>query len=683
MKKHNGCLRKILHSAVFFMLIFILLTPSGEADAASKKKSYQSLIKKISKMVRANPPQKVNGLQSTNAYATKRLIVKTKNDKVNLKKYGAKQILKGSGHLYFLQFRTMNAAKSAAKKLKKLKNVVYVEPDRVVGVTGTAGAGEYTPLSWGPYQADLVDFSKYVAARTSKSIKVAVIDTGVYSHRFLKARLVKGADPYENSSKTTDKNGHGTHVAGIIVDSTPGLNVQIVPIRVGEDEEPLESEIAFGIWYATEQLGAKVINLSLGQTGRMRLVEDFINEALKKDCVVVVSSGNNNQDINKVKFCPAYMNNVITVGATDGSNQRASFSNYGKSLDVVAPGVDIYSTWKKGKYRVESGTSMAAPYVTALAAVLRLLYPGKKAGEIKTLIREYALDLGTKGWDKYYGYGLIQAPTAYTSLKLKDETVSLAAGSQRTLQYTLSNKFLNDRNVKWTSSDTGIVSVNDKGVITGKKAGSAVVTVSGLGKTASCTVNVSGYSERQAALNLYDETLKNGINPYGDSSFAAYFCVIDLDDNNIPELVVSDSAQNHDSFTLYGVNGKILDVYDLFDVSTDNHSIRSWYYPRKGVLFSTIRNNAVSSADGVSYITDYQYALLSRNGAKTVQLPLLKSEWHYKSGKVSENYVKIGSTNEKIEKTVFEKQLKQYVGDTQPVAIKMYQNTQENRKRWF
>ena len=666
---------------VFALLICLMAVPPQTAQAASKKKKkvYDSLAKSVTAMVRKNPVKKVNGLQSTDEYASMRLIVRTKK-KVSFKKYKPKQIIGGAGNLYFLQFRSISACKMAAKKIKKLKSVVYVEPDRVVGVNSVK---KTSSLSWGVANTGLAELAEYVASVTSAEMRVAVIDTGVYNHPFLKDRLVKGVDTYENSKSTMDRNGHGTHIAGIITDCTPGLNVKIVPVRVSDDDRPMESEIAFGIYYAYETLGAKVINLSLGYSGRMRLIEDFINSAVKKDCVVVVSSGNNGDNINKAKFCPAYMNNVLTVGAVDSTEELAYFSNYGRSLDVVAPGTDIYSTWKKGKYKYQSGTSMAAPYAAALAAQLRLLYPEKNQAQIRSLIQKTARDLGDSGKDLYFGYGLIQSPTVYTQLELEETAVTLAAGEHKTIGYALSNPYMTGGKVIWKSSDSSVASVSANGMVTGIKQGKATITASACGKSASCSVSVTGYSVKQLALNTYADALRKGDFLYEDKQYTAYFAVINLDMNEIPELLTADTQMNNGSFTLCGVNGKILDVYDMFDVSVSNHSITAWYYPNKGLLYTTVKNQ--SQDNSVAYILDFQYAYLPLNKSQLLydpEFPITKSEWYYKNGSVTTNYLKHGNTaNAKISKEVFEKEIAKYVGNTKPVQVSFSKNTVADRER--
>lgn len=204
---------------------------------------------------------------------------------------------------------------------------------------------------------------------------------------------------------------HGTHVAGIIAaDRKNDLgvngvadNVKIMTIRVVPNGDERDKDVANGIRYAVDN-GAKVINMSFGKSYsyNKKVVEDAIKYALHKDVLLIHAAGNDGKDLD---IYPNYPNkyftdslntitgeasNWITVGATGpkiGDDLLATFSNYGyKTVDVFAPGVDIYSTTPNNQYKYQDGTSMAAPVVTGLAALLRSYYPELTAQEIKQII---------------------------------------------------------------------------------------------------------------------------------------------------------------------------------------------------------------------------------------------------------------------------------------------------------
>jgi subtilisin family serine protease len=152
----------------------------------------------------------------------------------------------------------------------------------------------------------------------------------------------------------------------------------------------------------------QVINLSLGGASPSSILESAINYAYNQGVILVASTGNQG---NGYVLYPAAYPPVIAVAATDSSNAWASFSNYGPEVDVAAPGVMIYSTYPGGGYGYRSGTSMSAPHVAGLAALLRGI-PGNTPTQVIAQIESTALDLGTPGWDMYYGFGLIQMDAA-------------------------------------------------------------------------------------------------------------------------------------------------------------------------------------------------------------------------------------------------------------------------------
>jgi subtilisin family serine protease len=194
------------------------------------------------------------------------------------------------------------------------------------------------------------------------------------------------------------------------------------------------ANVAAGITWATDH-GAQVINLSLGGASASTVLQDAVNYAYGKGVVLVAAAGNTGSNF---VLYPARYPNVIAVGAVDSTNNRAGFSNYGPELDLVAPGASIYST-VIGGYDYKSGTSMAAPYVSGLAAILRSI--NNSPASIIFEMESSALDLGTTGFDVSYGFGLIQMdaalklalpPTATPTLKISPATISVGNSRQST-----------------------------------------------------------------------------------------------------------------------------------------------------------------------------------------------------------------------------------------------------------
>jgi hypothetical protein len=244
---------------------------------------------------------------------------------------------------------------------------------------------------------------------------VAVIDTGVdNTHEDLQGRVIQGYNFIHGNTNTMDDSlsSHGTMGAGIIAAITNngiGItgathNVKIMPIKVlDKNGSGYDSGIIEGIIYAADH-GADVINLSLGGSQFSQALWDVVKYAYSKGVVVVAAAGN---EASTVGY-PAAFPEVIAVGATDHLDRKASFSNYGRPLDLVAPGVQILSTTSMDTYSYADGTSFAAPYTAALAGMLKGKSPSLTPAQIEWLMESTALDLGNSGWDHYFGYGRIQ-----------------------------------------------------------------------------------------------------------------------------------------------------------------------------------------------------------------------------------------------------------------------------------
>ena len=236
-------------------------------------------------------------------------------------------------------------------------------------------------------------------------------------------RKVVGDDPYDindtdygdgNPKSRSEDESHGTHVAGIIAaERNNGMgangvanNVEIMSIRAVPNGDEYDKDIALGIRYAVDN-GAKIINGSFGKgySPNAQWVFDAIKYAADNDVLFVHAAGNSGEDLDnpanpnfpndQIDNGPEIADNVITVGALApkyGSEMVASFSNYGKvNVDVFAPGDEIYSSMPGSKYDYQGGTSMAAPAVAGVAALIRSYYPKLTASEVKKIIMESGL----------------------------------------------------------------------------------------------------------------------------------------------------------------------------------------------------------------------------------------------------------------------------------------------------
>lgn len=269
-------------------------------------------------------------------------------------------------------------------------------------------------VDWG---VDLVKAPKLWSFTKGEGMKIAVLDTGIdFNHPDLADNYKKGINfTSSNSSDVMDRKGHGTHVAGIIaaVDNDKGI-VGVAPKAelyickvLADDGNGSISSIIEGIHWAINQ-EVDIISMSLGASvDPGKQFYDAIKLARENGIIIVAASGNENSNV----VWPAAYEEVLAVGAIDQSLDRASFSNYGKELDVTAPGVDILSTYPGNRYATLSGTSMATPMVAGVVALIqaycRLNNIKATPEKIIELIQESSRDLGEFGRDDSFGQGLI------------------------------------------------------------------------------------------------------------------------------------------------------------------------------------------------------------------------------------------------------------------------------------
>lgn len=325
-----------------------------------------------------------------------------------------------------------------AKKLRGLiTDIVNVEEDKlaykVVGEVQWDIQYIYAPNVWNTYYQYVGD----AAYGYYGTVQVAVVDTGVdYSHpdlygavKWCVVSLNNGATFYKGTSLSNcrDPNGHGTHVAGTIAARLNGQGmagvapkVQLYAVRVlSASGSGYISDIAKGIVEATKGPDgtpgtaddADVISMSLGGSGSSTLYS-AVQYAYSYGVVLVAASGN--EGASSPSY-PAAYSEVIAVGAIDSNYNVPSWSN--RNPDVVAPGVNIYSTLPGGKYGTMSGTSMACPHVSGVVALIqaiRLAYgkPKLSPSSVMYYLINTAIDLGSSGYDSLYGYGLVDAEYA-------------------------------------------------------------------------------------------------------------------------------------------------------------------------------------------------------------------------------------------------------------------------------
>jgi subtilisin family serine protease len=295
-------------------------------------------------------------------------------------------------HVYQHVFRGFAGefTEGALNGLRNNPKVALIEADGIATASTTA--------SWGLDRVDQLELpmdGAYTSVASGAGVTAYVIDTGIADHEDYSGRLLTGYNAVRGKNTTVDCNGHGTHVAGTIGGTRHGVAkaVSLVPVRVLDCKgSGTWSGVVAGIDWVAEQHEAgelDVANLSLGGP-RNDSVDRAVRALVADGVTVVVAAGNDGADA--TGYSPAGVTEAITVGATDSSDARTSWSNHGPALDLFAPGLDITSTWLKGGTNTISGTSMASPHVAGAAALLLQQHPGLTPAAVASELTEVSSD---------------------------------------------------------------------------------------------------------------------------------------------------------------------------------------------------------------------------------------------------------------------------------------------------
>lgn len=365
------------------------------------------------------------------------------------------QIVEHLADNFYLVAATGGASDAETEdRLARLPNVVSVEPNRPVHPVAVAynPNDTYFARQWGLTMVSVPQ--AWNVTRGSRNVVVAVLDTGLLPNHpdiqgisIVNGRNFASGQSATNYTDDATNLSHGTMVTGIIGAMTnngsgmAGINwsVSIMPVRVMSSRSGgTVAAVGQGIRWAVDN-GAHIINMSLAWDASYN--DTFVNQqieyAASRGVVLVAGAGNDSGRITM----PAAHPDVIAVGAVDRNKRVAWYSNYGPQLDVVAPGGDTRSGQAGGilstdivsgrlGYSYQQGTSFASPHVAGIAA---LMYSAgiTDAQEIRELLRHTAEDLGTPGFDNYYGYGLVNAYAAVTRSDPVRAQVSVAAEDGR------------------------------------------------------------------------------------------------------------------------------------------------------------------------------------------------------------------------------------------------------------
>ena len=359
--------------------------------------------------------------------------------------------------------------------IKMIRGVTGVERERHSAISFTPDDSYYSLNQWGVKRihADTAwDFTL-----GTHNVTVAVLDTGIdYTHDDLSPNMWKDGsghygydfwngdtdpmddniDGYDSGVWTPNVNiFHGTHVAGVVgadINNAIGIagtaQCRLMAVKVmNESGEGTDATVSQGMIWAVDH-GAQIITMSLGVESQTLALTNAVKYASAHGVVLVAAAGN--EGLSSVSYPAAYPE-VIGVGASDKLDHRASFSNYGSQLELMAPGVQIWSTKQGDRYQELSGTSVATPFVAGVTALMLSINPALTTAQIRTVLNETAIDIGTTGWDMSTGWGIVDAHAAVQAVSGPAATI-IDYPATATPDSTLT--------VKWVVSGSGSLPID-------------------------------------------------------------------------------------------------------------------------------------------------------------------------------------------------------------------------------
>ncbi|WP_404356241.1 S8 family serine peptidase [Cytobacillus firmus] len=386
------------------------------ASLAAEKSNTQRIYQQLEQLNLKQPGYKTSSVtkEKDKRFTDKQLVVKYN------KPLSSSEHRKAGGKLV-KRFASLGYDVIEVQGKRKLEEVAaaYASFSNVTSITRSAYAkklGNADPKVSEMYHLKNLGIEKAQTMAGKNKVKVAVIDGGVDSkHPELKNQLIANKNAMDPIKKGAP-DPHGTHVAGIIAaEKGNGVggygiapNSEVISIDVfNRSWMVTDYTIAEGILEAIRQK-ADVINMSLGGYFPSPIMQDAVKKAIDAGITVVAAAGNDGANV--VNY-PASFEGVISVGATNSKNDLADFSTFGPSVDVVAPGHQVYSSVydpdKQSSFLKMSGTSMSSPVVAGAVSLLLSKHPNLTPYQVNYILTHTAKDLGDKGYDLKYGYGMI------------------------------------------------------------------------------------------------------------------------------------------------------------------------------------------------------------------------------------------------------------------------------------
>lgn len=400
----------------------------------------------------------------------------------------------------------------------------YSTPNLQVGeVEDGALTGQSTPIN-DRYRSSLWAleavhaYEAWDTVRVEGSVVVAVLDSGVKTdHEDLQGRLLPGYNAMNKTDDVMDTYGHGTHIAGIIAATANNgvgvagvsYNAKILPIKVMDGKSVSTFDLTEGIEHIVGLSGSgapKIVNISIGTSENTTTSPDgSLDEAIQamhSKGMLVVYAGANNDDGAYQAWnsypCDFDLNSAGTGGHPESigvinvnrSDERAVTSNFNaegkRTKTLSAPGTNIYSAWSNGGYNYQGGTSMAAPCVAGVAALVFAANPSLSAADVKRILEDTARDLGPIGWDNETGYGMVDAAAAVQEAARRPgsvvgpaPTLSGPANVPAFRSITLSIANGDSRTWTWLTSDESRATVEGDGstaTVFGAEMGEVTIT---------------------------------------------------------------------------------------------------------------------------------------------------------------------------------------------------------------